>query len=138
VAWWIVALIPAGLLLLAAAALWVVRRQRSVRDASLQPGQKVVRAWDHALVGLRRAGVARRAEETPAEYVVRVRAAEQTSAQRLEADAVADLAALVEQACYTPRPCTPGQAAQAWALASTIVATNRSHRRRVKSPAREE
>ena len=49
-----------------------------------------------------------------------------------EADAVADLAGLVELACYTPRPCTPTQAAHAQALASTIVAANRSHRRRVR------
>jgi transglutaminase-like putative cysteine protease len=139
VAWWaVMAAVLAGLLLLGGAAVWIVRRRRSVRQASLQPGQRVVRAWEHALAGLRRAGVAHRVEETPAEYVVRVRAAEQASAQRLEADAVADLAALVEQACYAGRPCTPGQAAQAWTLASTIVAANRSHRRRAKPPARRE
>jgi hypothetical protein len=59
-----------------------------------------------------------------------VRVVEQTSAQPMEADAVANLAALVELACYTPRPCTPAQVADAHTLANRIVATNRSHRRR--------
>ncbi len=41
--------------------------------------------------------------------------------QTVKADAVTDLAGLVELACYTPRPCTPTQATHAHALASTIV-----------------
>jgi hypothetical protein len=106
-----------------------------VVEAKLAPDQKVVRAWERALGSLRRTGVARREQETPSEYLARVRAAEQTSGQSMEADAVANLAALVEQACYTPRPCTPGQAAEARALASTIVAANRPHRRRAASHA---
>jgi hypothetical protein len=47
----------------------------------------------------------------------------------IEAEAVATLAALVELACYTARPCTPAQVDDARALAARIVATNRSHRR---------
>jgi hypothetical protein len=43
---------------------------------------------------------------------------------------VANLAALVELACYTPRPCTPAQATDAGALATRIVEANRSHRHR--------
>jgi hypothetical protein len=96
----------------------------------LADDQRVVRDWEHALAALRRQGVARRNEETPAEYAARVRLAEEASPQSMEADAVAKLAALVELACYTPRPCTPGQADQARLLSSTIVEGNRSHRRR--------
>ncbi len=82
------------------------------------------------MVALRRQGLARRSDETPAEFAVRVRLAEGSTAETVKADAVADLAGLVELACYTPRPCTPSQAAHAHTLASTIVAANRSHRRR--------
>jgi hypothetical protein len=129
VSWWIPGAVLVGLLVLAAVVIWVRRRLRSARDARLPPDQRVVRAWDVALLALRRRGVGRRVEETPGEYATRVRSFERDLAQPIEAEAVADLAALVEVACYTSRPCTPGQAADAHALASTIVATNRRHRR---------
>jgi hypothetical protein len=130
VSWWIPVAVLGGVLVLAAVVVWVRRRLRSARDARLPPDQRVVRAWDVALAALRRRGVGRGVEETPGEYAARVRTLERDMAQPIEADAVADLAALVEVACYTSRPCTPGQAADAHALASTIVATNRRHRRR--------
>jgi hypothetical protein len=132
VTWWIPAAIVAGLLLLAGVVAGAVRRRRFVVVGRLAPDEKVVRAWEHALGSLRRTGLARREQETPSEYVARVRTAERTSAQSMEADAVANLAVLVEQACYTPRPCTPGQAAEARTLASTIAAANRSHGRRAR------
>jgi hypothetical protein len=132
--WWIPGAVVGGLLVLALVVLVVRRRVRSARDARLPPDQRVVRAWDVALMALRRRGMGRRVEETPGEYAVRVRSLEQDAAQPIEAEAVADLAALVELACYTSQPCTPGQAADAHALASTIVAANRRHRRRRSIP----
>jgi uncharacterized membrane protein len=127
---WVLAAVLAALALLAGAAYWVLRRRRSVREARLQPDERVVRAWDRSLVALRRRGLPRRLGETPGEYAARVHAVESSSAEPVEAAAVADLADLVEVACYAPRPCTLGQADRAQVLASTIVATNRSHRRR--------
>jgi hypothetical protein len=129
VSWWIPAAVLGGLLVLTAVVIWVRRRLRVARDARLPPDQRVVRAWDVALLALRRRGLGRRVEETPGEYAARVQSLERDMAQPIEAEAVADLAALVEMACYTSRPCTPGQAADAHSLASTIVATNRRHRR---------
>ena len=130
--WWIPGVVLGGLAVLALIVLVVRRRVRVLRDARLSPDQRVVGAWDVALVALRRRGIGRRLEETPGEYALRVQSLEQAGAQPVEADAVADLAALVELACYTSRPCTPGQAADAHALATTIVAANRRHRRRRK------
>jgi transglutaminase-like putative cysteine protease len=134
--WWIPVAVVAGLLLLAAVVTLVRRRFRAARDARLPPDQRVVRAWEVALVALRRRGLGRRAEETPGEYAARVQSLEDdpTQPMEVEADAVADLAALVEMACYTSRPCTPGQADDAHALATTIVATSRRHRRRPPRP----
>jgi hypothetical protein len=130
VSWWIPVAVLGGVLVLTAVVIWIRRRLRAARDARLPPDQRVVRAWDVALVALRHRGVGRSLEETPGEYAARVRSLERDMAQPIEAEAVADLAALMEVACYTSRPCTPGQAADAHALASTIVATNRRHRRR--------
>jgi hypothetical protein len=122
----------AVLLVLGSIAVWAVRRRRAAHEAALPPDARVVRAWERALVALRRQGLARRPDETPAEYAARVRGTGDSTDGNVEAeaDAVANLAGLVELACYTPRPCTPAQAGQAHALASTIVAAQRSHRRR--------
>ena len=109
---------------------WELRRRRTAAEARLDPDQRVVRAWELALLALRRRGLTRHAGETPGEYADRISAFEGSSPEPVEADAVAHLAELVEMACYTPHPCSPGQADQARALASTIVATNRQHRRR--------
>jgi transglutaminase-like putative cysteine protease len=131
VGWWVWALIGLVFLLAAVAAvLWLVRRRRAVREAALLPDERVVNDWEWALGELQRNGLSRHAEETPGEYASRVQSAEPTLAQPVEADAVAQLAALVELACYTPRSCTPGQVDEAHRLASVIVTTNRSHRRR--------
>jgi transglutaminase-like putative cysteine protease len=126
--WWIPAVVVGGVLVAALLVLVLRRRIRAARDARLPPDQRVVRAWDVALLALRRRGLGRRSEETPGEYAARVQALEQSAPQPLEAAAVAELAALVELACYTPWPCTPGQAVDAQALATTIVAANRRHR----------
>jgi transglutaminase-like putative cysteine protease len=128
--WWIPVVVVVGLLLLAAVAMLPWRRRRARAEAALPPDQRVVRAWERALGALRRKGLTRRAEETPGEYAARVRLVEHDSAVPIEADAVTHLAALVELACYTPRPCTPAQATDAHALAARIVEANRSHRRR--------
>jgi transglutaminase-like putative cysteine protease len=130
VRWWIFLVVGAAVIGLAGLAMLGWRRRRASLEAVLLPDQRVVRAWERALGALQRKGLSRRAEETPGEYAVRMRAAEFTSALPIEADAVANLAALVELACYTSRPCTPAQVADAHALAARIVATNRSHRRR--------
>jgi hypothetical protein len=142
VQWWIPGIVLLGLVVLAPVVILVIRRRRKARDARLPPDQRVVRSWDIALGALRRCGLGRRVEETPGEYVARVRALDHDAPGSVEADAVveavADLAALVELACYTPQPCTPGQAADAHALASTIVVANRRHlrprRRRARTP----
>jgi transglutaminase-like putative cysteine protease len=128
--WWVVGAVAVGLLLLGSIAVWAWRRRRASIEAALLPDARVVRAWERALVALRRQGLPRRPDETPAEYAVRVRVAQGTTSPAVEADAMGHLAGLVELACYTPRPCTPAQATHAHALASTIVTANRSHRRR--------
>jgi transglutaminase-like putative cysteine protease len=133
--WWVAAVVVVGLLVLAALAVWAVRRRRSAVEARLRPDQGVVRAWDQALAALRRTGMARREEETPAEYAARVHRVEHSSEQPMGAGAVMNLATLVELACYRPRPCTPAEAERARTLASTIVATNRSQRRQPRAPA---
>jgi transglutaminase-like putative cysteine protease len=135
--WWIPVLIGLVLLLLAAGAVWLRRRRRAARVAALRPDEQVVRAWETALGALRRNGLARQPDETPGEYAVRIGATAATVDQPApgEAAAVAELAGLVELACYTPRPCTPGQADEAQRLAATIVTANRSHRRRPVAPA---
>jgi hypothetical protein len=144
VSWWIPVAVVGGVLVLAGIVLWIRRRLRAVRDARLPPDQRVVRAWDVALVALRRRGVGRRVEETPGEYAARVQSLDlEGDMAQLPVEAEAGVAAvgaagadlvalaeLVEVACYTSRPCTPGQAAEAHALASSIVAANRRHRRR--------
>ena len=122
-----------GLLVLALVVRCVRRRLRSARDARLPPDQRVVRSWEVALSALRHRGMGQRVEETPGEYAARVRRVEQDAAQPIEAEAVADLAALVELACYTSRPCTPLQADDSHVLASRIVAANRRHHRRRRS-----
>ena len=127
-----VAAVAGGLLLPGGIAVWAGRRRRRSMEASLLPDARVVRAWEQALVALRRQGLPRRPDETPAEYAARVRTAEGGTDRTVEADAVAGLAGLVELACYTPRPCTPAQVTHARALASTIVGANRSHRRRAR------
>jgi hypothetical protein len=127
--WWLV-LAAIAVLLLAVVALWAWRRRHEVREAALGPDERVVQAWDRAVLALRRQGVTRRPDETPAEFAVRVRGTDVANQGHAEADAVADLAGLVELACYTPRPCTSTQATQAQAFASTIVGASRSHRRR--------
>jgi hypothetical protein len=132
--WWIPGVVLGGLAVLTLIVLVARRRIRVLRDARLPPDQRVVRAWDVALLALRRRGIGRRVEETPGEYAARVQSLEQGDAPPVEADAVTELAALVELACYTSRPCTPGQAADAHALATTIVAANRRHRRRRRKP----
>jgi transglutaminase-like putative cysteine protease len=127
--WWIPALVLLVLLALLTSGL-LVRRRRHAAAAALQPDQRVVRAWELALGALRKDGFPRHAQETPGEYATRVRTAAYASAPSVEGDAVADLAALVEVACYTPLPCSPGQVDQAYRLASTIVQASRPHRRR--------
>jgi hypothetical protein len=119
-----------AVLVLLVALLLVRRRRRRSAAAALPPDQRVVRAWELALGALRKEGLPRQAQETPGEYAVRIRTAAHASTQSAEGDAVTELATLVEVACYTPRPCSPGQVDQAYRLASTIVQASRSHRRR--------
>jgi transglutaminase-like putative cysteine protease len=131
---WILVLALVAALVVLALVLWGLRDRRTAAEARLPPDQRVVRSWEHALRALRRQGLSRQVGETPGEYAARISAVEGSSSEPVEADAVAHLAELVELACYTPRQCTPGQADQARALASTIVATNRPHRARRRRP----
>jgi transglutaminase-like putative cysteine protease len=95
----------------------VLWRRRGGRGIGGSPNQGVVLAWERAQRALRRRGLARRPAETPGEYAARLEALEQRTDRRVGAEVVAQLARLVEQACYTPWPCTPEQArsAQGWA-----------------------
>ncbi len=127
---WVLVLAVVVALVVLALLLWALRHRRTAAEARLDPDQRVVRAWEHALLALRHRGLSRQAGETPGEYADRISAVEGSSSEPVEADAVAHLAELVELACYTSRPCSPMQADQARALASTIVATNRPHRGR--------
>ena len=127
---WVLVLAVVAALVVLALLLWALRHRRTAAEARLDPDQRVVRAWEHALLALRHRGLSRQAGETPGEYADRMSAVEGSSSEPVEADAVAHLAELVELACYTSRPCSPMQADQARALASTIVATNRPHRGR--------
>jgi transglutaminase-like putative cysteine protease len=131
----VLAVCAAALLIAAALIAREVRRRRGVREAALHPDQRVVRSWERALGALRRKGMPRRAGETPAEYAARVRSAGDATAEPDDADAVTRLAALVELACYDPRPCTPGDVASAQHFASVIVTANRRHRPRTPAPA---
>jgi len=138
VQWWATAMVLVGLLVLAGAATWIVRRRRLACEGRLPPDQRVVRSWDDALRALRRRGMGRRAGETPREYAGRLRLlADDGVPPTVERSAVEDLAVLatlVELACYNPEPCTPVQVAEAQVLASTIVEANRRHHRRRRSP----
>ena len=82
------------------------------------------------LVALRRRGLSRRPEETPAEYRARVRRAEERATRRSRRVPWPTWPDWSSWRATRPGPCTPTQAAHAHALASTIVAANRSHRRR--------
>ncbi|MGO8860261.1 MAG: DUF3488 and DUF4129 domain-containing transglutaminase family protein [Acidimicrobiales bacterium] len=125
---WVLVLALAAALVVLGLVLWELRDRRTAAEQRLHPDQRVVRAWEHALRALRRQGLSRHDGETPGEYAARISAVEGSSSEPVEVDAVAHLAALVELACYTPRPCTPAQADEARALASSITATNRPHR----------
>jgi len=124
---WLVWLaVAGGVLVVAAAVPWlVVRRRRAhgLSDAGLNPDERIVRAWERALLTLRRIGVPRHSGETPSEYVNRVRvvASRSKPALDVDADALEELALMVEQACYDPRPCSGDQAADARELASMVV-----------------
>jgi transglutaminase-like putative cysteine protease len=128
--WWVAGVVVAAVLVLTPPALWLVRRRRARQEVRLPPDQRVVRSWERALLALRRQGLDRRSEETPGEYAARVQRRQREVPEPFEADAVAHLAALVELACYAPEPCTVDQAVEAGTLASSIVQTNRRHRRR--------
>ena len=136
-AWWAVLAVLA-VLFLGGLVVWAVRRRHALQEAALAPDARVVRSWERAIGALRRQGLSCRPDETPAEFAARVGRAGASSEQTVKANAVADLAGLVELACYTPRPCTPAQATHAHALASTIVGTDRSHAASAPPPAHQD
>jgi hypothetical protein len=124
---WVLAGALIGLLALAALGVVLLRR-RSSDDAHLHPDERVVRSWERAQRALRRRGLPRRGDETPAEYAARLRSLEHRPARALRSDSLESLAALVELACYAPRPCTAEQAERAGTLATTVVEANRRGR----------
>jgi transglutaminase-like putative cysteine protease len=125
---WVLLIGLIALVLLSLIAHKELRRRRALDDTGLTPGQQIVRAWERALLALRRIGLPHRRGETPNEYLARVRDTQRNVLHDIDVDALVELAVLVEQACYTTRPCTPSQAADARHLADTAVPT--SHRRR--------
>jgi transglutaminase-like putative cysteine protease len=114
---WVIWVVAAAVLI---GGVVLVRRRRSPADLDRHPDQVVVRAWERALASLRRQGLPHQRGETPDEYAARVWSAHDSPESRIRADALADLAELVGLACYTPRPTTPAQAAEAEALAATV------------------
>ncbi len=73
-AWWaVLVVLPCRPRCSPALAVWARRRRRAVHEAALGADERVVRAWERAVVALRRQGLARRPDETPAEFAVRVR-----------------------------------------------------------------
>ena len=106
-----------------------LRRRREMALRKLGSDTQVVRAWERAIASLRRLGLSRRTGETPYEYVARVSQVSVASDHHVDVTALSQLAELVEQACYTPDPCTPQQAGDAWRLATMVSGTPRTHRR---------
>ena len=102
----------------------LVRRRRGAADGGL-PDQRVVGAWELAQRTLRRRGVTRRPAETPGEFAARLARLEGQRQRPLGAEALGQLAALVELACYTPWPCTPDQAQAARSWADAVARTTR-------------
>ncbi len=126
IAWWMILLIVAAVVALAGLALRLFRRRRAVAsEHDLNADQRIVRAWERAHHALRTTGLPPRRGETAAEYAARVLATEPGLPQPVNAESLAELAALVELACYTPSPCTADQAEDAEALAAGIVAATR-------------
>jgi hypothetical protein len=124
-AWWAYLLIVVAVLALAGLAVALFRRRAVASDHDLNPDQRIVRAWERAHQALRQTGLPPRRGETAAEYAARVRATEPRLPQPVNAESLAELAGLVELACYTPTPCTAAQAEDAQALAAGIVAATR-------------
>jgi transglutaminase-like putative cysteine protease len=118
-----------ALVLLALIGLRELRRRREIALRKLGSDTQVVRAWERAITSLQRQGMSRRAGETPYEYVARVSQVSVASNRQVDVTSLSLLAELVEQACYTPHPCTPQQAGDAWRLAIMVAGPPRSHRR---------
>jgi hypothetical protein len=125
---WVIVLVAVVLLTLIG--LREYRRRQSINLRSLGSDSQVVQAWERASLSLHRMGLSRRAGETPYEYVARVSRISASSNRQVDVTALSQLAELVEQACYTPHPCTPQQAGDAWRLATMVTAAPRTHRRR--------
>ncbi len=103
----------------------VARRRGALADAGGTPDQRIVRSWERAQQALRRHGLGQRAAETPLEYAARIDRYEQRQAQAVGAGPLGRLADLVQLACYTPRPCTAGEAETARNLAASVREANR-------------
>jgi transglutaminase-like putative cysteine protease len=123
----LIAAIAAVLLVLIG--LMELRRRRSVVLVGLPNDEQVVRAWERALLALQRRGLAHRKSETPYEYVARISRVSAASDRHVNVEALSRLAEIVEYACYTPQPCTPAQASDAWRMSSMVAGRERVHRR---------
>jgi transglutaminase-like putative cysteine protease len=117
------------LVLLAAlvgAALWWRRwTRRDERADQGPPEQRIVGAWNRAQRALSRRGLGRRPAESPGEYATRLDGLERSAAAGIGAQAMSHLAALVEAACYGPRPCTAAEAEAALSWSASVLAANR-------------
>jgi transglutaminase-like putative cysteine protease len=125
---WVIILV--AVVLLALIGLREFRRRQAIKLRRLGSDTQVVQAWERASLSLHRIGLSRRPGETPYEYVARTSRISASSNRQVDVTALSQLAELVEQACYTPHPCTPQQAGDAWRLAAMVAATPRTHRRR--------
>jgi Flp pilus assembly protein TadB len=113
---------------IAGAVAGILRRRIGRDDTAIAPDQRIVRAWERTQHALRRRGLGRRESETPDEYAARLDRIEARSTRGVGAEALRQLAALVELACYTPRPCTVSQADVAAGCASSVIMANRRRR----------
>ena len=118
--------------LVAALGAWRVRRRRGagrVDRRDLSTNQQIVRTWERVLAALARGGVRRQASETPREFAARLRApgppAPGTHAGPPPpgpVEALAELADMVEAACYDERISTAAQVERAHELATAALA----------------
>jgi hypothetical protein len=123
-----IVLVVVVLLILIAAALWWRRlKGHDGRTDHGPPEQRIVAAWNQAQRGLARRGLGRRPTESPGEYAARLDRLEGAAPAGIGAQAMRHLAALVEAACYGPRPCTAVEAEAALGLSATVLAAQRRH-----------
>jgi transglutaminase-like putative cysteine protease len=141
--WWIGGWIfTAGLVVTGMVGAVLHRRRRTGGRSGGPADDDVVRAWELAQRSARRVGLEHRRAETPAEYATRILERRSEVLTEVRSDglmetaevvlALADLAGLVERACYAPGMCSTSEVDQADVLAHRVVVTVRRCRRQLR------